>query len=74
MAEMPEITVAVESVVYQAIKDVLQAIQDQHGIIVQGVRVSWADVSVIGSPSRSVVVEIDLDSRKTFSMQLKDDK
>lgn len=74
MAEMPEITVAVESVVYQAIKDVLQAIQDQHGIIVEVVRVSWDNVSVIGSPSRSVVVEIDLDSRKTFSMQLKDDK
>lgn len=74
MAEMPEITVAVESVVYQAIKDVLQAIQDQHGIIVEVVRVSWDTVSVIGSPSRSVVVEIDLDSRKTFSMQLKDDK
>lgn len=71
MAEMPIINVAVEAVVFDAIKDMLQAIHDQHGIIVQGVRVSWADVSVIGSPSRSVVVEVDLDSRKKFS---KDDK
>ena len=74
MAEAPKINVAVEAVVFNAIKDVLQAIHDQHGVIVEGVRASWVDVSGIGSPSRSVVVEIDLDSRKAFSLQLKDGK
>lgn len=74
MAEAPKINVAVEAVVFDTIKDVLQAIHDQHGIIMDGVRASWVDVSGIGFQSRSVVVEIDLDSRKAFSVQLKDGK
>lgn len=73
MAEMPEITVVVESVMFNAIKDVLQAIHDQHGIIVEGVRVSWVDIAVIGSPLRSVIVEVEIDSRKAFLVERKEE-
>jgi hypothetical protein len=67
MAEIPKVTVAVESAVYGALNEVLQAIQDQHGIVVDRVCVCWLDVSVVGVRPRSVITQISIESRQKFS-------
>ncbi len=67
MDSIPDITVSVESAVYRAIKDVMQAIHDEHGIIVESVRLSWLDFSVCGYRPRSVVNQVAIESRLEFS-------
>ena len=43
--ETPRITVAVESSIHDALKDVMQAIADQHKIKVESVSIHWIDAS-----------------------------
>lgn len=43
-----EITVAIESVIHDTIAKVVQAIQDEHGIMVNAIRIDWLDVSSAG--------------------------
>lgn len=67
MASMPEMSVAVESTIHDAIRAVLQVIHDRQGIVVESIRVSWLDVSVHGHRPRSEVTQISIDSHQSFS-------
>lgn len=67
MAIIQDMTVSVESAIYGALKTVLQAICDQHGIVVDHVSVSWTDISVLGSRPRSVVSGISVQASQVYS-------
>lgn len=62
-----DITVSVEKAVHNVMHDAVQAIYDQHGIIVHGVNVEWVDVSTMGQP-KMVVTGINVDSRTTYEI------
>lgn len=64
MAEMKAI-VSVEKAVHNAVHEMMQAIYDQHGIIVHGVNVHWLDIST-HNQSKMVVAEINIDSRTKY--------
>lgn len=66
MASQPEITVAVESAIHDALRGVIQNIFDQHAILVGRVDVSWLDVSAHGASRRHLIDGIRIDSQKTY--------
>lgn len=63
MAEIPKITVAIESVVHQTFLDVAQRIAAEHGIIVDRVELSWIDRTTFGNPMSCTVRQVEVISR-----------
>ena len=60
--EHNKIAVAVEKAVHNAMREMAQAIWDQHGICVKSVRISWVDMSSIGKPRDLLVDEIEAET------------
>ena len=61
MAAEPKITVAVEKVAHDAMRDLAQAIWDKHCVCVRSVRFSWADVST-PVESRLLVMDVEAET------------
>ena len=53
-----EIMVAVEKAVHNALRELAQAIWDQHGVCVESAFFSWVDVSAPGEP-RLIVTDVE---------------
>lgn len=54
MAEVPDLTVAVESAVHDALAQAIQAISNQHHLQVTKVQVDWMDMSTLSQPAFSI--------------------
>ena len=65
-----EITVAVEKVAHDAMRELAQAIWDKHGVCVHSVRFSWLDVSGIGEPQLKVTDVVVETLTKTGSREM----
>lgn len=59
--ETNEITVVVEKVAHDAMRELAQAIWDKHGVCVRSVRFSWLDVSSLAE-QRLLVKDVDADT------------
>lgn len=65
MAELPPITVSVESVIHDALRATVQAVAEQHQIKVESVSVQWIDVSDHSGP-RFLVRSVEARTSKLY--------
>ncbi len=68
MAEVPTITVSVEAAIHQALRDSLQKIYDEHGVLVRRAHIDWVDMTCHGTGPRHVVERVELDTSKAFPL------
>jgi hypothetical protein len=64
-SDSTRITVAVESAIHDALKEVVQNIADQHKIKVDSVSIKWSDISD-HSGFKSIVREIEARTSKIY--------
>jgi len=65
MAEIPKITVIVEQAVSSALREVLQAVMDQHGIRIDQLSARWIDIST-PADERALVGQLEITSTTRF--------
>lgn len=56
-----EVTVAVERAVHNVLREMAQALWNEHGICLKGVRFSWVDLSTPAEP-RLTVAEVEAET------------
>jgi len=56
MADMPSITVGIESVIHDVLRKVLESVEQEHGIVIESLDASWMDISSLAKPAHKVTL------------------